>query len=148
VTPARVVSNDLRGSRLAYVTQEPTGSPGLDGAVNYATTVRVARLPHGRGRVRSCFIARATGPNVDLSNVLLTSTHVLWLRRDLSRAPTPGTIRRLRLPARSCPAGGNEERSREIPRMRSFAADRGRLFYTTNNGLWEATDPPLRFARP
>jgi hypothetical protein len=148
VTSVRVLSNDLRGSRVAYATQAPTGAPGLDGTVNYATTVRVARLPRGGERVRSCFIARATGPNVELSNVVLTATHVLWLRRDASRAPTPGTIRRMRLPARGCPAAASEERSREIPRLRSFAADAGRLFYTTNNAVWEATDPPLNFARP
>lgn len=149
VTGAKVVSTDLRGSRLAYVTQAPGGPPDpWHGDSPQTNTVRVATLPRGRGGPRSCFIARATGgPSVVLSDVELTDTHVLWLRRDLrDPAPTPGTINRVRLPARGCPAGGTEERSRQIPRLRSFALDRGRVFYTTNNNVWEATDP-LAFTR-
>lgn len=149
VTRAKTLSTDLRGSRVAYLTSAPNGPPGT---VPQTTTLRVASLPRGRGRVRSCFIARARGTprsdRVQLSNVALTATHVLWLRRDLGRpGPNPGTIRRRRLPARGCPSGGGEEHSREILRLQSFAVDRGRFFYTTNNKVWEATDPPLSFAR-
>jgi len=148
VTRAKTVATDLRGSRVAYITSVRPGPEDEDGVAPETTMVRVAKLPAGPGRVRSCFIARATnGPTVELSNVALTATHVYWLRRDLRRlAPTPGTIRRRRLPARGCPTGP-EQHSREIPRLRSFAVDRRRFFYTTNNKVWEATDPPLSFTR-
>lgn len=144
VTRAKIVDTDLRGSRLAYVT---LAAPAEQ--TRGTTTVRVTGLPGGRGRVRSCFIARATargrGPNVALSSPVLTGSYVYWLRTDLRNAR--GTIRRRRLPGRGCRLSGREERSREIVGMESFAVDGRRFYYTTQAQVREATDPPLAFSR-
>lgn len=146
------VATDLRGSRLAYVTS--TGSRP------YTTTLYVATLPRSGGRVRSCFVARATDTQTDstdlyLSNPVLTASHVLWLRKDekgVGSTDRRASIRRRRLPGPNCRLPGREERSRDIGGMSSFAVDRGRFFYTadTDNGpeeLREATDPPFTFTR-
>ncbi len=139
VTRASAVATDLRGSRLAYVTLK-----------SRTTTLYLATLPRGRARVRSCFIARATGargagPSIELSSPVMTATHVYWLRKDtrVSRA----TIRRRRLPRSGCRLGGREEHSREIAGIESFATDRGRFFYSAQNQVREATDPRLAFTR-
>lgn len=139
VTRASAVATDLRGSRLAYVTLK-----------SRTTTLYVATLPRGRARLRSCFIARATGargtgPRIALSNPVLTATHVYWLRKDARAARA--AIRRRLLPRRGCRLRGREEHSREIAGMESFATDRGRFFYSAQSQVREATDPTLAFTR-
>ena len=137
VTRVPAVSTELRGPRIAYITHR-----------NQTTALYVATL--ARGRIRSCFIARATsssgsGPKVALSNPALTGANVYWLRKD-ARAPAP-TIRRRRLPGRGCRSRGREERSREVSGMESFAVEGRRFFYTTPTQVREATDPRLAFTR-
>lgn len=134
VSRARVLSTDLRGSRLAYVTAAGTQT----------TTMRVVTLPRGRARGRSCFVARATRRRIALSTPVLAGSYVYWLRKDV-RA-NRATVRRRPLPAPGCRPRGREQHSREVPGMESFAVDRRRFFYTTAAQVREAT-PPFAFSR-
>jgi hypothetical protein len=123
---------DVRGSRVAYL-YTPAGDPAT-------TSVRVRSIHGGRSR-RVVSGLKAEHESYRVTNPELDGRFVYWLQEDRVRHEFfagRGVAKR---------QSSLEFTSRTFPgRVTSIAVARGRVFYTSGPGIFEATDPPLGFA--
>ncbi len=138
---------DLRASRAAF--RVGTASVGGDTAI-------VVKRFRRSGRGRACRIVRGAGmdglgeDDEVVTSPVLRGGFVYWAHtRSPGRFSEPvaasTSIRRARVPNRRCRSGGAEEESRDIvvgpTAFPSIALAGGRFFYTSEEGVKQATDP-------